>query len=90
MNDSQGLLDLVGLSINALERTKRMELLKSAGINLATKGVKYFSDKLGEAKVRLDIGLGGNSVSDTLLFGTNVLTCPGALSPKNFREVENN
>ena len=79
MNDPKGLLDLVGPSTNALERTKRMELLKSAGINLATKGVKSFADKLGSAKVRLDIGLGGNSVADTLLFGTDVLSCPGSL-----------
>ena len=90
MNDHKGLLDLVGPSTNALERTKRMELLKSAGINLTTKGVKSFADKLGSAKVRLDIGLGGNSVADTLLFGTDVLSCPGSLSPKNIREVKNN
>ena len=55
-----------------------------------TKGGKSFADKLGSAKVRLDIGLGGNSVADTLLFGTDVLSCPGSLSPKNIREVENN
>ena len=55
MNDPKGLLDLVGPSTNALERTKRMELLKNAGISWDTKGGKYFADKLGSAKVRLDI-----------------------------------
>ena len=40
--------------------------------------------------MRLDIWLGGNSVADTLLFGTDVLSCPGSLSPKNIRDVENN
>ena len=47
MNDPKGLLDFVGPSTNALERTKRMEILKSSGINLATKGVKSLVDKLG-------------------------------------------
>ena len=70
MNDPKGLLDLVGPSTKALERTKRMELLKNAGISLDTKGGKSFADKLGSAKVRLDIELGGISVGDTLLFGT--------------------
>ena len=55
-----------------------------------TKGGKSFADKLGSAKGRLDMGLGGNSVADTLLFGTDVLSCHGSLSPKNIREVENN
>ena len=54
------------------------------------KGGKTFADKLGSAEVRLDIWLGGKSVADTLLFGTDVLSCPGSLSPKNIREVENN
>ena len=70
MNYPKGLLDLVGRSTKALERTKRMELLKNAGISWDTKGGKCFADKLGSAKVRLDIELGGISVGDTLLFGT--------------------
>ena len=52
-------------------------LLKNACISLDTKGGKSFADKQRSAKVRLDIGLGGNSVADTLLFGTDVLSCPG-------------
>ena len=43
-----------------------------------------------QLRCKLDIRLGGNSVADTLLFGTDVLSCPGSLSPKKIREVENN
>ena len=55
-----------------------------------TNGGKSFANKLDSAKGRLDIGLGGNSVADTLIFGTDVLSCPASLSPKNIRKVENN
>ena len=53
INDPKGLLDLVGPSTNALERTKRMELLKNSGISLDDKGGKSFADKLGSAKVQI-------------------------------------
>ena len=51
---------------------------------------KSFSDKLNAATLRLDLGLGGNSVEDSILFGTKVLSMSGALSKKNISDVENN
>ena len=38
----------------------------------------------------MDVGLGGQSVTDSLLFGAKVLSCPGFLTPKNISDVENN
>ena len=89
MHDPKGLLNLVGPSTNALDRTKKLELLKSAGYDFNSKG-KSFSDKLNAATLRLDLGLGGHSVEDSILFGTKVLSLSGALSKKNISEVENN
>ena len=40
--------------------------------------------------MRLELGLGGQSMEDTLLFGTKVLSLPGSLSRKNISDVENN
>ena len=64
LHDPRGLLDLVGASTNALDRTKRLELQKSAGYDFDVKN-KSFSDKLNGATLRLDLGLGGHSVRDT-------------------------
>ena len=88
--DKKGLLDLIGPSTSALERTKKLELLKSAGLLFDSKGKTRFEDNLSAALLRLDLGLGGNSISDSLLFGARVLSMPGYLSKKNISAVENN
>ena len=96
LHDARGLLDLAGPSTHALERTKKLELLKSAGFLSKIQGAssssdkRSFSDKLVAAALRLDLGVGGHKVADTLLFGAKVLSSPGFLSPKNITEVENN
>ena len=91
LHDPKGLLDLVGSTTNALERTKRMELLKTSGMTNKSQGTrKSFSVKLNEATDRLELGLGGLSVNDTLTFGAKVLSLPGYLTAKNISEVENN
>ena len=77
LHDPKRLLDLVGSSTNALERTKKLELLKSSGLLVKHQGSRSFSDKLNDAGVRLDLGLGGQAVSDTLTFGAKVLSSPG-------------
>ena len=89
LHDPKGLLDLVGSSTNALERTKKLELLKSSGLLVKHQGSRSFSDKLNDAGVRLDLGLGGQAVSDTLTFGAKVLSSPGFLSNRNISDVEN-
>ena len=43
-----------------------------------------------EATTRLELGLGGHTLSDTLLFGAKVLSSPGVLTPKNIVDIENN
>ena len=94
LHDPKGLLSLVDSSTNALERTKRLELLKSSGRLQKFQGkynrLQSFPEKLNEAAVRLDVGLGGHAVSDTLLFGASVLHAPGYLTPKNVSDIENN
>ena len=89
LHDPRGRLDLVGASTNALDRTKRLELQKSAGYDFDVKN-KSFSDKLNGTTLRLDLGLGGHSMGDTLLFGTKELSLPGSLSRKNVSDVEKN
>ena len=89
MHDPKGLLDLAGPSTSALDRTKELELLKSAGYDFTNKS-KSFSDRLNAATLRLELGLGGHSTSDTLLFGASVLNLPGFLARKNISDVENN
>ena len=89
LHDHRGLLDLSDSSTNALERTKRLELLKSSGLLPESKGSK-FTGKLNAATTRLELGLGGQSVSDTLLFGAKVLSIPGVLSDKNISDIESN
>ena len=80
---------MVGSSTNALERTKKLELLKSSGLLVKHQGSRSFSDKLNDAGVRLDLGFGGQAVSDTLTFGAKVLSSPGFLSNRNISDVEN-
>lgn len=69
LHDPRGLLDLAGPSTHALERTKKLELLKSAGFLSKLQGASSFSDKLVAAALRLDLGVGGHKMADTLLFG---------------------
>lgn len=91
IKDPRGLLDLGGPSTNALERTKTLELLKCAGYRLDNEGKKTsFLDKLDAAKHTQDVGLGAQSLRDTLLFGATVMSSQGFLSQKNISDIENN
>ena len=91
LNDPKGLLDLIGSTTNALERTKRLELLKTSGLVNKNQGTrKSFAIKLNEAADQLELGLGALSVNDALTFGAKVLSLPGFLTAKNISEVENN
>ena len=66
----------MGSSTDALEKTKRLEMLKTAGIDSSAKNFRStFADKLYAASLRLELGLGGHSAADTLLFGAKVLSC---------------
>ena len=49
-----------------------------------------FSEKLNAAIARLDLGLGGHSLLDSLLFGAKVLSVPRSLSTKNISDIEYN
>ena len=93
-HDPRGLLKIVGSSTNALERAKQMEILKCSGYGLdetkKSQGKISFADKLQMARTRLELGLGGHALSDTLLFGAKVLSTPGVLTPKNISDIENN
>ena len=91
LHDPKGLLDLIGSTTDALERTKRLELLKTSGLVNKNQGArKSFSIKLNEAADRLELGLGGISVNEALMFGAKVLSLPGFLTDKNIAEIENN
>ena len=89
-HDPKGLLDLISTSTSALEHTKKLELLKAAGYILTSKNKASEAEKFNAATVRLELGLGGQSVSATILFGTNVLSTAGVLSKKNIQDIENN
>ena len=88
-NNPKGLLNLVNSSTNALEHTKKLELLKTSGL-IGVKKSKSFADKVNEATVRLGLGLGGHTVDDSLIFGARVLSCPGFLTNKNISDIQNN
>ena len=91
LHDPKGLLNLVGSSTDALERTKKLELMKSAGWCFDDKKKNTsFSKKLNAATWRLELGLGGHVSGDTLLFGQKVLSNPGSLSYKNVSDIEDN
>ena len=77
-------------STSALEHTKKLELLNAAGYQFNSQNKSTFSDKLNSAILRLDLGLGAHSLSDTYLFGAKVLSSPGFLSKKNITDIENN
>ena len=53
---------------------------------MSCKENKSFSDRLNAAMLRLDLGLGGHTTEDTLLFGAKVRN----LSKKNVTDIENN
>ena len=90
VDDPKGLLNLVDSSTNALEQAKKLELLKSSGLLQKLKGTPSFSDRLKQAIIDLDLGLGGQKAKDTLLFGAKVFSTPGFLSNKNISDIENN
>ena len=89
-HNPKGLLNLVDSSTNALEHTKKLELLNAAGFQFDSQNKTTFSDRLNSAILRLDLGLGAHSLSDTYLFGPKVLSSPGFISKKNITEIENN
>ena len=88
--DPKGLLDLGDSSTSALDKTKKLELLKSAGFEFDSKDKSSFPDKLNSAILRLELGLGGHSLGDTYLFGAKVMSSPGVLSGKNITDIQNN
>ena len=89
LHDPKGLLDLAGPSTNALDRTKKLELLKGAGydFNYRGRGTSFY-DKFNAAELRLDLGLGAHSVVDSRLFGAKVLSLLGFLPRKIFRTLK--
>ena len=90
LDDPRGLLNLATSSTNALERTKQLELLKTSGWLQNQRGVMSVADKLNEAIVNVDLGLAAHRPRDTLLFGAQVLNCPGFLTNRNISDIENN
>ena len=78
LHDPRGLLQMVGSSTNALERAKKMEIQKCAGFvfdeNKKSQGKVPFADRLQMARTSLELGLGGHTLSDTILFGAKVLS----------------
>ena len=57
---------------------------------MSSKDFASNAERLNAATMRLELGLGGQSVPDTLLFGTKVLGTTGVLSKKNIQDIENN
>ena len=49
LHDPRGLLSIAGSSTNALEHMKRLELLKSAGVEFDSKKSSSFSEKFNAA-----------------------------------------
>lgn len=90
LDDPKGLLNLHNSSTNALERAKQLELLKSSGWLQNQRSGMSVTDKLNEAILNVDLGLAAHRVRDTLLFGAQVLNCPGSLSNRNISDIENN
>ena len=88
--DPKGLLNLVSVSTNALERAKQLEMLKTAGLLQKNIRKRSFADRLQDAKFRVDLGLAGQEANDTLVFGQKVMSAPGFLSAKNVTDIQNN
>ena len=89
MHDERALLNLTTTTGSSLERSKKLELLKSAGV-FDSKNKSNFEDKLKAAALRLELGLGGHTVADSLLFGQKVLSEPGTLTAKHISDIQNN
>ena len=69
-HDPKGLLDLVNTSTSALEHAKKLELRKSAGFIFNSTNKKLsMAEQFNATAVRLNLGLGGQSIKDSLLFG---------------------
>ena len=85
---------MLGSSTIAHERAKRLGIFKCTGFvfdeNKKSQGKVPFADRLQMARTRLELGLGGHTLSDTVLFGAKVLSTPGVLTPKNISDVESN
>ena len=88
--DPKGLLNLVSVSSNALERAKQLEMRKTAGLFQKNVRKRSFASRLQDAKVRVDLGLAGQEAGDTPVFGQKVMSAPGFLSPKNVMDIQNN
>ena len=69
---------------------KRLELLKNASVEFDSKKSSSLSEKFNAAVARLGLGLDGQSLKDSLLFGAKVLSLPRALSTKNTSDIEYN
>ena len=82
-HDPKGLLDLVHTSTNALEHARKLELQKSKGYISHPNKNRSMIEKFNAAKVRLDLGLGGQPISDTLLLGARVMSTPEVSTAKN-------
>ena len=84
------LLNLVSNSTSALEHAKNLELLKSAGYIFNYTGKNQSAAvKFNAATIRLDLELGGQRITDSLLFGAKVWNTPRVLSNKNVNDLEN-
>ena len=68
LNDPPGLLNLVDSSTNGSERSKKLELLKTAGRSFETTRKSSFNDKLNAASIRLGVGMGAHSIANSLPF----------------------
>ena len=89
LHDERALLNLTCPTSSSLERSKKLELLKSAG-EFDSKGKGGFEDRVKAASLRLELGLGGQSFADSLLFGQKVLSEPGTLTKKHISDIQNN
>ena len=89
INHPTGLLNHVDSSTNALQRTKKLELLKTSGFLLNKQGLNSFENKLeAENYALIQRPIGGHTIEDTLLFEAKVMSSSGFLLPKNFTEIE--
>lgn len=89
-HDPKGLVGLVYTSMSALENTKKLDLLKSAGFILNSAGRNLSAaQNPNAATVRIAMGLGGKSIVDTLLLGAMVLCPLGVISYKNVNDIGN-
>ena len=78
LHDPRGLHKMVSSYTNALERAKKMEILKCAGYvfdeNKNLPGETSFADKLQTAKTRLELGFGGHALKCFFFLGVKKFT----------------